>query len=319
MALTAEQLERFHEDGFVIVPDVFEPAELQPTMDAIAELVDLFADQLYANGKIRSKHADKDFHHRLAAIEQEHPETSVLLHQYNVLPLALARLWSCDKLIDMVGQIVGPDIAGHPIWNIRSKTPQTRRMTVPWHQDTAYLLAGAETTLQPAAWIPFEDIDANIGAMQVIRGGHKPGQVFKHYRERLIGHSKSWYLFIPDNALPRDRIVTCEMRFGSVLLLNQLVPHRSLENFSDKVRWSVDLRWQDPKLPNGVEGHSEPIVMRKADDPGWRPDWEAWIAAEEKRQQAWRGRKGIGDLSLDIEGGWLARWPDPVPEGARIE
>lgn len=59
--------------------------------------------------------------------------------------------------------------------------------------------------------------------------------------------------------------------------------------------------------------------MRKADDPDWRPDWQNWINAEEKRQQAWRGRKGIGDLSLDIEGGRLERWSDPVPDGARIE
>jgi ectoine hydroxylase-related dioxygenase (phytanoyl-CoA dioxygenase family) len=319
MELSKEQLEQYREDGFVIVEDVFEPAELQPTMDAIAELVDMFAERLYAAGRIRSKHEDKDFHHRLAAIEKEHPETSVLIHQYSVLPKALAELWSCDKLIGMIRQIIGPDIAGHPIWNIRSKTPQTRRMTVPWHQDTAYLLAGAETTMQPTAWIPFEDIDEKIGALQVIRGGHRPPKVYKHYREKQVGHSKSWYLFIPHNDLPHDRIVTCEMKFGSVLLLNQLVPHRSLENFSDKVRWSVDLRWQDPKLPTGVEGHSEPIIMRKASDPDWRPDWDAWIAAERERQKVWRGRQGEAQFDLEVEGGWLARWPDPVPEGARIE
>ncbi len=319
MALSNDQLERFHEDGFVIVPDVFDPAELQPAMDSIAALVGLFADHLYDVGKIQSKHAEKDFHHRLAAIEKEHPETSVLLHQSNTLPIELAQLWSSDALIAMVRQIIGDDIAGHPIWNIRSKTPQTRRMTVPWHQDTAYLLQGAEQTTQVAAWIPFETIDRDVGPIQVVRGGHRSGQVYKHYREKLIGHTRSWYLFIPEDDLPADDIVTCEMPLGSVLLLNQLIPHRSLENLSDIVRWSVDLRWQNPALPSGVDGHSEMIVMRKADDPDWRPDWDSWIVAEEKRQQAWRGRKGIGDLSLDIEGGWLERWSDPVPDGVRIE
>lgn len=319
MTMTKEQLEQFREDGFVIVPDVFDPAELQPAMDGIAGLVELFADKLYEMGKIESKYADLDFHHRLAAIEMEHPDTSVLLHQAGMLPPALAELWSGDRLIDMVRQIIGPDIAGHPIWNIRSKTPQTRRMTVPWHQDTAYLLAGAERTLQPAAWIPFEDIDAHIGAIQVIRGGHRAGRVHGHYKEKLVGNSRSWYLFIPDNDLPADRVVTCEMKMGSVLFLHQMIPHRSLENFSDKVRWSVDLRWQNPELPTGVEGHSETIVMRKADDPSYRPDWSTWIAEEEVRQAAWRGRKGIGDLNSEIDGGWLTRWPDPVPEGARIE
>ena len=31
-------------------------------------------------------------------------------------------------------QILGPDIMGHPVWNIRSKTPQNEATTVPWHQ-----------------------------------------------------------------------------------------------------------------------------------------------------------------------------------------
>jgi hypothetical protein len=44
----------------------------------------------------------------------------------------------------MVENWVGKDISGHPVWNIRSKTPQTARMTVPWHQDSAYLKDGAE-------------------------------------------------------------------------------------------------------------------------------------------------------------------------------
>jgi len=32
------------------------------------------------------------------------------------------------------------------------------------------------------------------------------------------------------------------MPLGSLLLINQLIPHRSTENLSDKIRWSVDLR-----------------------------------------------------------------------------
>lgn len=46
-------------------------------------------------------------------------------------------------------------------------------------------------------------------------------------------------------------IVTCEVPRGSVLFLNNLVPHRSLNNASDKIRWSYDLRWQRPDEPEG--------------------------------------------------------------------
>ncbi len=37
----------------------------------------------------------------------------------------------------MMEQILGTkDISGHPVWNLRSKTPQNEATTVPWHQGT---------------------------------------------------------------------------------------------------------------------------------------------------------------------------------------
>jgi len=319
MAMRPDQVEQFHRDGFVIVEDVFTPADLQPAMDGIADIVDHFAELLYDAGKIPSKHADKDFHTRLAAIERDYPESSVLVHHFGVLPPELAELWSCDALIDMVAQLIGPDIGGHPIWNIRSKTPQTERMTVPWHQDTAYLLPGAEASVQPAAWIPFEDIGAEIGAIQVVRGGHT-GRIGEHYIENRTGNPHSWYLFIPADDLTQEDIVTCEMRFGSVLFLHNMTPHRSLENLSDRVRWSVDLRWQNPALPTGQEGAGELIVMRKADDPEFRPDWAAWTARarEERRAYGLHGDSDALDFEKTYDGGWLRRWERPIPDGARI-
>jgi hypothetical protein len=311
MALRKHQVEQYFEDGFLIVEDLFDPAELRPVMDEIDGIVDDLAERLYAAGKIRDKHADKGFYERLTALEHEFKGAAVLVHINGWLGPQLARLWSAPRLLDIIEQFIGPDIAGHPVWNIRSKTPDTRLMTVPWHQDTAYLGRGAETTLQPTAWIPFLDANAVNGGLQVLRGGHKPGAVVPHRLENTVGDTKSWYLYIDEAELPQGEIVTCEMRLGSVLFLNQLIPHRSLENRSDKVRWSVDLRWQDPKQPSGDEGGSGVVVMRKADDPAFTVDWDAW-AAEQRR--AYAVQRGLSDRAFDttVSGKWMERWREPA-------
>jgi ectoine hydroxylase-related dioxygenase (phytanoyl-CoA dioxygenase family) len=223
------QVQQYFDDGFLIVDGLFTPAELQPVMDEIAGIVDDLADRLHAAGKIANKHADKDFFHRLTALEHDHKGAAVLVHINGWLGPKLANLWSAPRLLDIVEQFIGPDIGGHPVWNIRSKTPDTRLMTVPWHQDTAYLGAGAETTLQPTAWIPFLDANPVNGGLQVLRGGHKPGRVARHHLENAVGDAKSWYLYIDEAELPAGEIVNCEMQLGSVLFLNQLIPHRSLE------------------------------------------------------------------------------------------
>src|ERR1700690_456876 len=143
MALSQAQVDQYFNDGFLIVEDLFAPAELQPVMDEIDGIVDDLAERLYTAGKIRNKHADKGFYQRLTALEHEYKGAAVLVHINGWLGPQLARLWSAPRVLDIVEQFIRGDIAGHPVWNIRSKTPDTRLMTVPWHQDTAYLDSGA--------------------------------------------------------------------------------------------------------------------------------------------------------------------------------
>ena len=173
------QIEQYNDEGYTIVEDVFSLNELQPILNEFEDIVDTFASRAYDAGKIRNKHSDKDVFKRLAALENDFKGSSVLIHHKGELKPALANLWGSPKLLDIVENWIGKDIAGHPVWNIRSKTPQTVRMTVPWHQDSAYLKEGAEKTVQPAAWIPFLDVDKNNGCMQVVKSGHQPERVFE--------------------------------------------------------------------------------------------------------------------------------------------
>ncbi len=207
-----------------------------------------------------------------------------------------------------VESFLGPEVAGHPVWNLRSKTPNNPLVTVPWHQDTAYLAEGAEGTLQPTAWIPLVEANQLNGTLQVVRCGHRSGRVFRHRLENTRGHKDSWYLYIPEDDLPAGEIVTCEMPPGSLLLFNQLLPHRSTENYSDIVRWSIDLRWQRPDDLSGFEGIKNPILMRTGRDPGYRIDWAGWAAQNriaDAMPDALRD-----EFATSVSGPWMDRWKE---------
>ena len=47
---------------------------------------------------------------------------------------AYCNIWAHERLLNVVEQLIGPDIAGNPVWNLRTKTPQNDNTTVPWHQ-----------------------------------------------------------------------------------------------------------------------------------------------------------------------------------------
>ncbi len=308
MRLSEAQLQQFHDDGFVVVPNFFTREQIEPVMAWIDELVDDLAQRLHADGRIRDLRAGEGFYTRLTKLEQEFPGAAVLLHIRGLLGQPLADLWGSKPLLDVIEQILGPEIVGHPVWNLRSKTPLNPLATVPWHQDTAYLAPGAERTLQPTAWIPFVDADRVNGTLQVIRGGHRSGRVFRHRPERSSGQKKSWYLVIDDEDLPPGKIVTCEMPMGSLLLINQLIPHRSTENFSEKIRWSVDLRWQRPGEPSGFEAVKECIPMRTARDPTYQIDGTGW--AKKNRIADAMDQKPADPFDTTVTGPWLHRWAE---------
>jgi hypothetical protein len=309
--LTSQQLAQYHAEGFLMLPRFFAEAELVPVIAEVNGLVDSLANRLYAAGKIQNRHEAEGFATRLTRLEQEFPGAAVLIHIGGILGPAVANLWATPRLLDIAEQILGPEVAGHPVWNLRSKTPNNPLTTVPWHQDTAYLADGCQHTHQLTAWIPLVDADRVNGTLQVIRGGHQSGKVVRHRLENSIGHPDSWYLYIPEAELPAGEIVTCEMPKGSVLLMNQLTPHRSTENLSESIRWSLDLRWQRPEEPSGFEGIKDCILMRTARDPNYRIDWESW-ARQNRIADAMLDREERADeaFSTSVSGPWMLRWKD---------
>ncbi len=313
--LSEEELTQYHHDGFLIVHDLFTEEELEPVIHAIEEKVEALAEALINGGAIDDRYESEGFLTRLTRLEQAFPGAATLIHTGGVLPKAFAELWSSKKLLDMMEQILGPDIAGHPVWNLRSKTPHNALATVPWHQDTAYLAAGSEFTFQPTAWIPLVDADEVNGCMEVCRPetplDWDHPVVYPHKLENTRGRKDSWYLYVNEADLPRGEIVTCTMNKGSVLLLNNLIPHRSTENYSESIRWSIDLRWQRPGEVSGMEGIKDPIVMRTARNPNYRPNWEEWGAISRQvglHDVLQERERPISKEDARVTGPWMERW-----------
>jgi hypothetical protein len=71
---------------------------------------------------------------------------------------------------------------------------------------------------------------------------------------------------------------------------------RSLDNTSNLVRWSIDLRWQNPALPDGAFGLKRPIVMAAGDDAGHIIDWAGWADVDKKSGSA-EGLKAVDQVA----------------------
>tara|TARA_B100001250_G_scaffold108991_1_gene92007 strand:- start:1641 stop:2552 length:912 start_codon:yes stop_codon:yes gene_type:complete len=295
----------FNENGFVVLENIFEKKEFIPVLNDINYLVDNLNDELIKNGKLKKSYKDEHISKKLISIEKDCPGASAWLHTRGRMTKEIAKLWCNDKLLDKVQQILGPNISGNPIWNIRCKVPNNNLATVPWHQDTAYLNKGAEKTLQIAAWIPLVDVNEKNGTLQV--APKYKDKVLNHNLEREKGNSKSWYLYINDSDFSNDTIYTCNFKVGTIILFNQIIPHRSLENHSDHTRWSLDLRWQRPDEYSGVDTTSCVPMRINGENQNFK-DWIDAIDRNEFETADYESKKNEEGMYPDPVGPWIERW-----------
>ncbi|XP_064601732.1 phytanoyl-CoA dioxygenase domain-containing protein 1-like [Liolophura sinensis] len=309
--LPEKDIRQFFELGYVVVEDFFDKKDLEACRKAIEEKVEQLAQKLLKGGKIRNTYSEYGFFERLTMLEKDFPGATILLHKLYALPKAFSDLWSSERLLNVVEQLIGPDIMGHPVWNLRAKTPQNESATVPWHQDIAYLDNDSYTVLQPAAWIPLLDANEANGCLQMAERGHRTGKIARH----TCCAGNTWYTNLAEEEMVKTLGVDLEkdlkilpVKYGGMVLFNNIIPHRSLENFSDKIRWSLDLRWQTPFHPAGFHGIKEGVVFRSPQNPNLKIEWGSFDQVDIRSSIRNKEEVKKDEFDTIVTGPWMVRW-----------
>ena len=247
MKLTDTQIHDFNENGYLLVEDALTSDDLDPLIGEFKEIVDSGASVLFADGEIDSEFKTEGFETRLAKITAQSPKVFQKIFSGVHTGPELFYLLINRKLLDIAESLVGPEIMCHPAYRVRPKLPEHARTLVPWHQDAGYMEPECDNVLQLTIWIPLIDATVKNGCLEVIPHAHRDG-VFLHKR-----NAESFYLEIPAEEFADFEPVVVPVKFGSVLLLTNLTPHRSIPNVSHQVRWSVDARYQDAAKPIGYQ------------------------------------------------------------------
>ncbi|KAK6999193.1 hypothetical protein BgiMline_008824, partial [Biomphalaria glabrata] len=147
----------------------------------------------------------------------------------------------------------------------------------------------------------------------VISGGHLPGKVVRH----TCCWGDTWYIVMDEQDaaeklnvdFEKDKVL-CPVPYGGMLLINNMIPHRSLNNISDEIRWSLDLRWQNPEKSVGFYGLKEGVLMRSAKNPVTKIDWEGFNKVDRYRKAELDSKDKVEDDPFDtiIVGPWMKKW-----------
>ena len=296
--LTRSEREHFETEGFVLVRGLLEPErDIKPVLDEYAGVLDRLAHELYEAGEIRSLYEDLDFNERMIACYRD--SGRVLAQHFDCsLPqagtTASSPIWvgpevfnalRNETLLDVVEDLIGPEIFSNPVQHIRIKPPEwvlpTDRMdpktgskggfdagVTPWHQDNGVVLPEADETDMLTVWWPLTRATLENGCLKIIPGSHKAGIL--HHCRTVSG------LAIPDPMLNLDRAFPVPMEPGDVLFLHRRTCHASLPNVSDEVRISFDIRYNPIGQSTGREVFPGFVARSRSCPSSELRDAEAW-------------------------------------------
>ena len=316
--LTVEQLERFGEDGFLIVEGVLPPDDLVGIKAEYRSILDSLADRLVGEGRIRPLRGSTFSQRYMEAMRQVDDMYTLYQHLDICLPMVkeldhshtmnagreVFGLLTNPRLLDIVESVIGPEIYSNPVQHTRIKPParylpdtvtDSNIAATTWHQDAGVINPEADGTDMLTVWLAVTDATTENGCLVAERGSHRDNLTL-----HCPGTAASATTYIPESIIDHDRVVSLEVEAGAVVLLHKLTEHGSLDNRSDDIRWSFDLRYQPIGQPTGrsvfpgfaarSKAHPEMVVT---DHREWGDLW-------------WQARDRI--VSGDVQWQFNTRW-----------
>jgi phytanoyl-CoA hydroxylase len=289
-ALTQTQVAQFHNEGWLLVDDLFDPErDIAPVIREYEGVLDRLARELFAAGAIKSTYADLPFSERVINVYRDSgkvhaqyfdfslPQSGVTLDTpYWAGPSVFAMLRN-ERLLDAVESIVGPEIYSNPVQHVRIKPPEhltpkgpdgkVQLGHTPIHQDNGVVLPEADHTDILTVWFPLVDATIENGCLAVYPRSHKEG-LFDHCPSNAGA-------MIPQKLMTGDP-VSVPVKLGSALFLTKLTAHFSHSNHSEHVRFSFDLRYNPIGQPTGRAAFPGFVARSRANPASELRDAAVW-------------------------------------------
>jgi len=214
--LDAQQIAHFRDDGYLVGLPVFSATEMDRINKELPEILDLL----------------------------EPRESTKEIREWHESSRYLFDICMDQRILDYVESLLGADFY---MWasNFFVKEPGSRE-TVGWHQDAYYWpLTPAESL---TAWVAFDDVDEQNGAMQVIPRSHRQGIVEHRRHEGEIDSVLS--LEADVSGFDLNTVVSTPLRCGNISLHDDTLLHSSPANLSGRRRAGFTVRYSPNRVTN---------------------------------------------------------------------
>jgi hypothetical protein len=270
--LSRSQLESFDTNGFVVIENLLTPEDTGGIISEYEEIIDARAKKLRAEGTLSSTFENEPFDRRFATLAALAPDITKGLDIMQARGPRIFEFLHNAKILDVMESVFGPELLCSPVQHVRIVPPpsiksQSVGAAYAWHQDYAVLWPEADGHLIAGLWIPLVDATLENGCLEVLPGSHRLGP---------LPHRRITEVETVPAAVPSTPPSPVPVKAGGAILLRNYILHRARANTSDRIRWSLDLRYQHPYSPTGRPFYPSFIVRSRMKPEAVLNDYQAW-------------------------------------------
>lgn len=282
--LSQDQITFFDRHGYLVVDDVLDQTTvLDPVRAEYATLLDRLLDgwgmaddlggQSFEQKLIAAYRAGHDWFQPMdISLPGDRVSADTPFH----FGPAVFDMITAPRLLDLVSDLIGPEITSNPIQHVRIKPPSTdlrgdevraHITATDWHQDRAVALAEADSTQMVTVWLAITDATPENGCLQVVP---------KSADQAMLPHCPKTQTAIADGFVDEASAVPLPVKSGGAVIFDPMTPHASLVNRTQGIRWSFDLRYHVTGQNSGRTHFPEFVARSRAHPETELHDWRAW-------------------------------------------
>jgi len=253
MELSTNQLGQYQRDGFLVLEHFVDSASCNRLRARAEKLVQEFDPQgvvsifsthdqdrttddyfLESSDKIRFFFEEHAFHSDGSLIQNQERSINKIGHALHDLDPIFSQFSRAKKIKELTASLAIEDPLLLQSMYIFKQPNIGGEVTC--HQDSTFLYT--EPVQMAGLWFALEDATVNNGCLWVIPGGHRLG--LKSRWVRAADGGMRFDVIDPD-PFREENLVPLEVTEGTLVVLNGLLPHKSLANKSSKSRHAYTL------------------------------------------------------------------------------
>lgn len=154
----------------------------------------------------------------------------------------------------------------------------------PWHQDSQYWgldYGGIEPDTERRThvitfWIPLQSVDTLTGGLKVMSNEDTGEELFDIWD---YDYKNTGFLGLSPESISRFPHYPVAMSPGDLLIFNQRTPHCAMPNQAERIRWSIDVRYEATNTATLI-GRKFGFVVQNS-DKAKETSFEAWKSVVE--------------------------------------